>query len=530
MRRNAVAWVALMVSAGALLSARGVTRQLPAAPTIAPESQKAAHALSAAFGSVAEFVKPSVVQISVERKAGGGGANAGRGRRMPFPGLPNGPQNMVPKELEELLKRFYGPGGRPEREQFGRGDEGVGSGFVFDEKGHIVTNNHVVEDAAKIVVTFWDGVEMSAKVVGTDPETDIAVIKVETTDYRPLPKGISGKLKVGELVMAVGSPYHFDQSVTTGIISATDRNSVGINVYESFIQTDAAINPGNSGGPLVNMDGQVIGINAAIVTGGRVSATGGNDGIGFAIPIDLASPVAANLIKHGKALRSRVGIALDPLSPVMARQLGLDPKTKGVVVGQILAGSPAEKTGLKSGDVITGFNGNPVVSLPGFRLTVASSESGHEFKINYYRDGKEQSATIVPAPADQVVFEQDKVREKLREKAKADDPEKPKTENAEGADFGLEVQPITPELAAQFGHSKDAKGLLISNVKEGSPAAEQNLAPGMLISRVVKDQRVTSLSTVNDFTAFTGKADEIALYVEVPKGAGHFVTLSRPKK
>jgi len=525
MNRNAIAWVALVVSGAALVSSRGVTRPLPAAPNVSPESQKVANALSEAFGAVAEFAKPSVVQISVEKK--GGNALGGRMRRMPFPGPggPNMPQNMDPKQLEEMLKRFFAPNGVPEKQQFGRGGEGVGSGFVYDDRGHIVTNNHVVEDAGKIVVTFWDGVEATAKVVGTDPQTDVAVIKVETTDYRPLPKGVSGKLKVGQLVVAVGSPYHFDQSVTSGIISATDRNSVGINEYESFIQTDAAINPGNSGGPLVNMEGQVIGINSAIVTGGRVSATGGNDGVGFAIPIDLAGPVADNLIKHGKVQRSRVGIALDPLSPVMARQFGLDPKTKGVVVGQVLPGSPAEKAGLKSGDVITGFNGNPVASLPAFRLTVASSESGHEFKITYYRDGKEHTATIVPAPADKVVFDREKTapEEAEAEKPKADD------KKVEVADFGLEVQPVTPELAKQFGHPKDAKGLLISDVKEGSPAAEQGLAPGMLISRVVKNQRVSALTTVKDFTELA-KSDEVALYVETPRGVGHFVTLSRPKK
>ncbi len=177
------------------------------------------------------------------------------------------------------------------------------------------------------------------------------MIKVENTNYRPLPKGVSSKLKVGELVMAIGSPYRLDQSVTTGIVSATDRNDLGINdvdAYESFIQTDAAINPGNSGGPLVNMDGQVIGINSAIVTGGR-----GNDGVGFAIPIDLASTIADNLIKHGKVRRSRVGIALEPLTPAFARELGLDAKIKGVVASQIVPGSPAEKAGLKPGDVMT---------------------------------------------------------------------------------------------------------------------------------------------------------------------------------
>jgi serine protease Do len=530
MKRNAVAWVALIVSTAALASSWGVSRPLPAAPKVTAESQKTAHALSEAFNTVAEFVKPSVVQISVTKK---GGANAIRRGRNPFqgpngPNFPNGPQNLEPKDFEEMLKRFFGPGGRPEREQFGRGVEGVGSGFVYDDRGHIVTNNHVVEDANKITVTFYDGVEATAKVVGTDPQTDVAVIKVENTDYRPLPKGVSGKLKVGEMVMAVGSPYRLDQSVTTGIVSATDRNDLGINdvpnAYESFIQTDAAINPGNSGGPLVNMDGEVIGVNSAIMTGGR-----GNDGVGFTIPMDLASTIADNLIKHGKVRRSRVGIALEPLSPVMARQFGLDPKVKGVVVGQVVPGSPAEKAGLKSGDVLTAFNGNPIASLPSFRLLVASTESGREIPLSYWREGKSHSATIVPAPADQVVFD----IEKNREKAVAEDEKKeenPKTDKVEVADFGLEVQALTPELAAHFGHKKDAQGLLVSDVKEGSPAADEGIEPGMLISRIVKNKRSTALTTVKDFQELAGKSDELAVYVETPRGGGHYVTLTKPKK
>src|SRR5512135_752770 len=287
MKRNAVAWVALVVSTAALVSSRGLTHRLSAAPAVPAESQKAARALSDAFIGVAEFVKPSVVQISVELK-GGVIRIPGRGRGMPFPG-PDGPRGQTPKDLEEMLKqfkRFFGPDFDFEKEQFGPKAQGIGSGFVYDDKGHILTNNHVVEGAGKITVTFSDGVEARATVVGTDPQSDVAVIKVENTNYRPLPKGSSSKLRVGELVMAIGSPFGLSQTVTKGIISATERNDVGINEYESFLQTDAAINPGNSGGPLVDLEGRVVGVNSAIVTGGR-----GNDGVGFAIPIDLAANV-----------------------------------------------------------------------------------------------------------------------------------------------------------------------------------------------------------------------------------------------
>ncbi|MGE3819212.1 MAG: trypsin-like peptidase domain-containing protein [Isosphaeraceae bacterium] len=515
MKRNAVSWVALVVSAAALVSARGVSRPLPAALTIPVESQKTVRALSEAFEAVAEYTKPSVVQISVERKAGAG-PNL-RGRRGP---IPNVPRNLDPQELEEMLRRFFGPNGRPLPQQFGPiPGEGTGSGFVYDDKGHIVTNNHVVENAGKIKVTFYDGNEYTAEVVGTDPQTDVAVIKVDSTDYRPLVRGQSGKLKVGEWVMAIGSPFGLSHTVTSGIISATDRNTLNINEFEAFVQTDAAINPGNSGGPLVNMEGMVIGVNSAILTSNR-----GNDGVGLAIPIDLAGNVADSLIKFGKVKRSRVGIALAPVTPALARQLGLPENTKGIMADQILPGSPADKAGLKSGDVITGFNGNPVSSIPSFRLTVSTSESGREFSVTYWRDGKERTTEIVPAPYEEVRFEQDRPLRDEEEKVQPKDDE-PKVELD---DFGLEVQELTAELGKQFGHDPDKKGLLVSEVKAGSVAEAAGIEPGMVISQIVKDRKIQPLTSIKEFEAMTKGAAEIAVRVESPNGTGRFVTLGKP--
>src|SRR5262245_24164494 len=323
MKRNPVAWAALGVSSAALLSSSGVLRRRPAAPNVPADSQTTAQALSQAYEAVAEFVRPSVVQISVQKK--GPRMPNFRSFPFPFPGPggrnpnpnPNNPRDM--KDLEEMLRRFFGPDGMPEKEQLPFRSGGTGSGFVYNSRGHIVTNNHVVDGAEKITVTYHDGTEATATVVGKDADSDIAVIKVDQTSYPPLPRGDSAKLKVGELVMAVGSPFELSQSVTTGIISAVERNNVGINKFESFLQTDAAINPGNSGGPLVNMSGEVIGVTSAIVTGGR-----GNDGIGFAVPIDMASGVAEQLIKDGKVHRARIGIQLDNLTAPIAKQLGLD--------------------------------------------------------------------------------------------------------------------------------------------------------------------------------------------------------------
>jgi serine protease Do len=526
MKRNAVAWAAIALSTAALVSSRGLTPRLPAAPSVPAESQKAARLLSDAYIAVAEFVKPSVVQISVERK-GAAIRLPGRGRSMPFPG-PNGPNGQVPKDLEEMLKqfqRFFGPDGPNfEKEQFGPAAEGTGSGFVYDEKGHILTNNHVVNGAAKITVTFHDGVEAHATVVGTDPQSDVAVIKVDNTNYRPLPKGSSGKLRVGEMVMAVGSPFGLSQSVTQGIISATERNDVHINEYESFLQTDAAINPGNSGGPLVDMEGRVIGINSAIVTGGgMLGGRGGNDGVGFAIPIDLASNVADNLLKDGKVSRARIGILLGPLAPAMARQLGLDSKTKGVLVNEIVPGSPADKAGLKPGDVITGFNGKPVSNVPTFRMTVAASEAGKSFDLSYYRDGKERSTSIVPAPSDKVVSRLE--RESSSEERET--PTEPAKTSIEG--FGLDVQPLTREQARTLGFTGEVKGLHVTAVKDGSPAEAAGIEPGDVITHVVREKKPQPVSTVKDFQEAAAKADELAVYVKSSKEPSRFVVLSKAK-
>jgi serine protease Do len=515
MKRNAVAWAALLVATAALVSSRGLTRPMPAAPSIPAESQKAANALSDAFAAVAEFVKPSVVQISVERKGGTLRVPGGRERRMPFPG-PGG--NLDPKDFEDMLKRFFGPGFRPEKEQFGTPAEGTGSGFVYDDRGHILTNNHVVEGTEKITVTFSDGVEASAKVVGTDPQSDVAVIKVENTHYRPLPRGNSSKLRVGELVMAVGSPFGLSQTVTTGIISATERNDLRINEYESFLQTDAAINPGNSGGPLVDMSGRVVGINSVIYSGSR-----GNDGVGFAIPIDLAANIADKLIKDHKVQRARIGILLQPLTPALAKQLGLDSEVKGVVVGDVVPGSPAAKAGLKSGDVITEFNHSPVVSGPTFRLNVAASDIGKSYDLTYYRDGEKRSTSITPAPAEQVAF----AKEKESSNVKESESEPAKTEIN---DFGLEVQPLTSDLAKSFGFANDVQGLLVSSVKEGSPAEAAGIEAGNVITRVIRDRKIQPVKTIEDFKDLTSKADEVALFVQTKDGPGRFVTLTKSKK
>ena len=525
MKRNAVAWAAIVLSTAALVSSVKVSRPLPAAQEIPAEGQKAARALSEAFESVAESVKPSVVQISIERKSGTGANPLLRGRTPGRPGPGGPPDGISPKDFEEMLKRFFPDQGdkdddddtpRPRRQQFT--PSGTGSGFVYDDKGHILTNNHVVADAKKIEVTFYDGEKAIATVVGTDPDTDVAVIKVDATGYRPLPQGKSKGLRVGEWVLALGSPFGLSQTVTAGIVSATERNQVGINEYESFIQTDAAINPGNSGGPLVDMSGRVIGVNSAIVT-----ATRANAGVGFAIPIDMASNLADKLIRDGKVNRARLGTVLQPLTPAMAKQLGLEKKDKGILINRVLEGSPADKAGLKPGDVLTRFEGEPILSVPGFRNLIATSDVGKPFELTYLREGKEQKASVVLARAEEV-----DARLSRGEKP-APSRSRPKAEQFEVDDFGLAVQPLTPELAEQFGFAKGAEGVVVASVKEGSPADEAGLQAGDLISKVVVNKKPQPVKGVQDFQAAV-KADEVAVYAERNGEPGRFLTLTKAAK
>jgi len=524
MKRNPVAWAALIVSSAALVSSSGFLRPIPAAPKVTADSQRTAQALSEAFGAVAEFTRPSVVQISVQKKMPKGMPNMPNSRRFQFPGpRGNGPrdnQRDPSQEFEEMLRRFFTPDGAPQREQFGFGDprkiSRVGSGFVYDNKGHIVTNNHVVENSEKISVTFSDGVEASATLVGTDEKSDVAVIKVDNTSYPPLPKGDSSKLKVGEIVMAVGSPFGLSQSVTTGIISALERNSAGINEYESFIQTDAPINRGNSGGPLVDMNGAVVGVNSAIVSG-----SAGNDGIGFAIPMNLATGIANMLIKDGKVHYARIGIALNPLTPALARQLGIDEGVKGVLVGSVNPGSPAEKAGLKQGDVIIGFAGDKVTAPASFRLKVATSEVSKPYEIVFLRDGKRRTAEITPAPSDKVVFPVER---------EASNPSNPAdTEKTAINDFGLEVQALTPALAKSLQLPDDRKGLLVASVKDGSPAEAEGIQEGDVITKIIRDHKPQPVGSVKEFQDFSSKSNEIGLYVESARG-GRFVILSKATK
>ena len=405
-----------------------------------------------------------------------------------------------------------------QRQQFAV--QGTGSGFVFDDKGHILTNAHVVNKAKKILVTFHDGETAKAKVVGADPDIDVAVIQVERTNYPAMKLGESKDLKVGEWVMAIGSPFGLSHTVTAGIVSATERNQVGINAYESFIQTDAAINPGNSGGPLVDLDGRVVGVNSAIAT-----STRSNAGVGFAIPIDMAAQVAGKLIRDGKVSHARLGVVFQPLTPVLAKQLGIDPKTKGVLIDDVIPQGPAAKAGLKQGDVITQFNGEPVLNGQAFRVRVATSDIDKSLSMTYLRDGGEKTAKVVLTEAQE--FDR-----KFKEEQTTRSPgERSKTGEAESIkDLGLTVRPFTAELAEKYGHAQEMEGVVITEVADGSPADDVNLDPGDVILKVVADKHLHAVKSVEDLRKLVNKHDEITLLVRKPGHPGsQYVPISKAK-
>jgi serine protease Do len=333
----------------------------------------------------------------------------------------------------------------------------LGSGFVINGGGYVVSNNHVVDGAGEIRVKLSDGREFAAKVLGRDPKTDLALLKIEVTGLPTIPMGDSEALQVGEPVMAIGNPFGLEQTVTTGIISGTGR-VIGGGPYDDFIQTDASINPGNSGGPLINARGQAIGINAAIF-----SQTGGSIGIGFAIPVNLAKPVLTQLADGGRVVRGWLGVSIQPVTPELAKGLKLS-ETTGALVSSVTEGSPAAKAGLKPGDVILEFNGERVARADRLPNAVATTAVGREVPLAVVRDGNALNLTVK-------VGEQAESREAASEGAKVP------------ATLGLTVEPVTPRLAREM-RLRDERGVIVRDVEADSPAAEAGLRAGDVIVEV----------------------------------------------
>jgi serine protease Do len=421
---------------------------------------------------LAEKLTPAVVNVRT----------TGEARRTRVPQIP------------EPFRRFFPqpPEGGGEREVRPRG---VGSGFVIDGDGYIVTNHHVVDGSKSIEVQLADGRVFQPKIIGSDAETDLALLKIDATGLPSIPLGSSLTLKVAEPVMAIGNPYGFDHTVTVGIVSATGR-FIGQGRFDDFIQTDAAINPGNSGGPLINTLGEAVGINSAIR-----SSTGGFQGIGFAIPVDLAKPILAQLRSTGKVTRGWLGVSIQPLTPDLAKSFGIT-GTQGALIGGVSEDSPAARAGLKEGDVIVSFDGKPVDAPRVLPALVANTPVGRGVPVAIVRDGMRQTVTVTVG----------NLADSREARAQGGAPAEKGPETRATERLGLALQELTPELAKQLGVQGE-KGVVVTEVKPDSPAAQAGLAAGDVI-REVNRQPVQGLQDVEKGLARRQDAGQVLLRVE----------------
>ena len=426
------------------------------------------------FAQLAEEQSHVAVNISTTRTV------KGVGRLSPF--LGRGFRDFFG---DEFFKRFFGeiPEGQLKQQS-------LGSGVVVSEDGYILTNNHVVAEADEILVTLSrkeKSEAKQAKLIGRDPKTDLALVKIEVDErLRAARLGDSDRLRVGDWVVAIGNPFGLGNTVTAGIVSAKGR-TLGAGPYDDFIQTDASINPGNSGGPLFNLDGEVVGINTAIFT-----RTGGSIGIGFAIPINMAKSVMRQLKERGKVVRGWLGVTIQVVTPKLKEKFGLESE-QGALVAEVVKDSPADKGGLKRGDVIISFGGNKIEAMDALPPIVADTPVGKKVEVVVIRKGKEKRLTVT-------------VGELREEKMTAEAGEE--IERA----FGLTVQELTPELAESLS-LKGEEGVVVTSVKRGSPAHEAGLQRGNLIQEI-ENQRVVSVDDFNRIMRESGSTKQILMVIE----------------
>jgi serine protease Do len=394
---------------------------------------------------------------------------------------------MNPFGNDPMFRQFFGDQfgqaqPRPEREQ------SLGSGVILTPDGTILTNNHVIDGASDIKVQLSDKREFQAKLVGTDPKTDVAVLKINANGLPTLPLGDSTTLHVGDLVFAIGDPFGIGETATMGIVSATGRGGLGIENYEDFIQTDASINPGNSGGAMIDLHGNLVGINTAILTGGG----GGNQGVGFAIPISLAKNVMDQIMTHGKVVRGYLGVYIQDVTPEMARAFGLE-QAGGALVGDVSPNTPAARAGLKKGDVILKLNGEPVDSRNQLTLRVSQTQPGTPVSLTIWRDGKSQDMKITLG--------------ELPEKTAKEEGEEAK---GNGALEGVNVENITSDIAQQLNLPSGTQGVVVTDVDPSSPAATTGLSRGDVIQEV-NHKPVHNVEEYNQAISSSGKKPVLLL-------------------
>jgi serine protease Do len=438
------------------------------------------------FAPVVKRAMPSVVNISSSKVVKSAAAE-----------IPNGFFD------DPTFRQFFG-GRIPQQRQQPRSQRAtsLGSGVVVSPDGYIMTNNHVVEGATDVKVSFFNKEEYPAKIVGTDKYTDVAILKIDKKGLTALPFADSGHAEVGDVVLAIGEPFGLGQTVTMGIISAKGRAGLGIERYEDFIQTDAAINRGNSGGALIDTKGELVGINTAILGG----ETGGNQGIGFAIPANLARNIMNQILKSGKVTRGFMGILPQELTPEMAKAFGM-PNARGVAVAQVEPSSPAERAGLKVGDVITGVNGDPVEDVNAFRLLVAGFAPGTTVHLKVARGGQNMD---IPVTLGEFNLEAENKGGGGRESIAPNGGEK-------GALRGVSVQALTPDLRSELQLPDSATGVAITDLDDDSPAAQAGLQQGDVITQV----NHRAVSNVADFNrAVREGANRDSTLLLVKRGQG----------
>jgi serine protease Do len=403
-------------------------------------------------------------------------------------------RGSMPDELRERMEEFFGkPFGPRGRGPQGPGDiprgGGQGSGVIVSPDGYILTNNHVIDNAREVTVTLPDKREFKGKIVGTDPKTDLAVVKVEAENLPTVAWGDASKLQVGEYVLAVGNPFGLNSTVTLGIVSALGRGHMGITQYEDFIQTDAAINPGNSGGALVNTKGELVGINTAIF-----SQSGGYQGVGFAVSSTMGKPIYESLVKDGKVVRGYLGIGIQDLNHDLAKSFGIK-DSKGALVSDVKEDSPADKAGLKQGDVITAYQGAPVDDAVALQRLVTRTTVGNKAAIKVIRDGREKELTVT-------VGEQ---------------PDQPKLAKAETSDTdyafaGVAVQDLDQNTAKELGLKGKPQGVVVTRVEPDSGAEKAGLMPGDVI-REINRKPVKSVKDFEKASSDVKKGDNVLILI-----------------
>jgi serine protease Do len=428
------------------------------------------------FADLAARVSPAVVHVKVTSVEKAAFPDQLFGKDFPFPGF----QIPIPEQPKEFKR------------------QGTGSGFIISKDGLILTNNHVIDNAQAITVTLGDKQQYKGKVVGRDPKTDLAVLKIAPKEsLTTVSLGDSDAMRVGDWVMAIGNPFGLTNTVTTGIVSAKGR-TIGAGPYDNFIQTDAPINPGNSGGPLFNMAGEVVGINTAIF-----SQSGGNVGIGFAIPVNLVKSLLPQLENTGTVTRGWLGVSVQTLTPELARSFGLKP-AQGALVGDVMAQGPAQKAGVKRGDVIVSYDGKKVDDSTTLPMLVASTPVGRTVPVEVIRDGKMTTVNVA-------------IR-KLNDQTAAAQPE------AEKSQWGLSLQNIRPEERRQMGLNGKS-GVAVAAVASGSPAADAGIQPGDVILQV-NQVPVSSVEAVKDQAAKAQGDKPLLLLVRRADGSTTFAALS----